>query len=84
MEPSEVQRRIQQGLSGVDVQVSGDGSHFEALVVGAVFAGQSAVNRQRLVYAALGDSIASGAVHAITIKAYTPEEWEKARKLKIS
>jgi acid stress-induced BolA-like protein IbaG/YrbA len=84
MEPIEVQNLIQQGLNGVTVQVTGDGSHFEAVVVGEVFAGLSPVKRQQAVYGTLGDRITSGAIHALTIKAYTPDEWEKAQKLKIS
>ncbi len=84
MEPNEVQNLIEQGLGGVTVQVSGDGSHFEAIVVGEVFAGLSAVKRQQAVYGTLGDRITSGAIHALSIKAYTPNEWEKAKKLKIS
>ncbi|MFA7557801.1 MAG: BolA family protein [Hydrogenophaga sp.] len=84
MEPIEVQNLIEQGLSGVTAQVTGDGSHFEATVVGEVFTGLSAVKRQQAVYSALGDRITSGAIHALSIKAYTPDEWEKARKLKIS
>jgi len=37
-----------------------------------------------MVYGTLGDRITSGAIHALSIKAYTPAEWEKASKLKIS
>jgi acid stress-induced BolA-like protein IbaG/YrbA len=84
MEPSEVQQLIQQGLTGAQVTVTGDGSHFEAIVVGDLFEGKMPVKRQQLVYGALGDRITSGAIHAISIKAYTPSEWEQARKLKIS
>ena len=31
----------------------------------------------------LNDKIQSGAIHALTIKAYTPQEWETARKLQV-
>lgn len=84
MEPSDVQKLIEQGLAGAQVTVTGDGSHFEAIVVSELFEGKPPVKRQQLVYGTLGDRITSGAIHALSIKAYTPAEWEKARKLKIS
>lgn len=84
MENDAVKELIEAGLPGAEVQVQGDGSHFEALVVSETFAGQSPVKRQQAVFGTLGDRITSGAIHAITIKAYTPEEWEKARKLQVS
>ncbi|MGE0081337.1 MAG: BolA family protein [Thiohalomonadaceae bacterium] len=84
MEPIEVQNLIQQGLGGVTVQVTGDGSHFEAVVIGEMFAGMSPVKRQQAVYGPITGYITSGAIHALSIKAYTPDEWEKARKLKVS
>jgi len=84
MEPIEVQNLIQQGLDGATVQVTGDGSHFEAVVVGEMFAGLSPVKRQQAVFGTVTEYITSGAIHALAIKAYTSEEWEKAQKLKIS
>lgn len=84
MDPEEVKRLIQAGLPGCEVMVKGDGSHFDAVVVGEVFAGQSLVKQQQLVYATVNDKIASGELHALSIKTYTPAEWEKARKMQVS
>ena len=80
MEPEEVQQLIEAGLPGADVRVTGDGSHFEAVVIADVFEGKTPVAQQKMVYATLGDHISSGAVHALTIKAYTPEKWAQASK----
>ncbi len=49
-------------------------SHFTVRITAAAFAGQSRVARQRLVYAALGDLMAPGGVHALVIKAAAPGE----------
>ena len=84
MNPDDVKQRISAELPECEVSVTGDGSHFEAIVVGEVFAGMTAVKKQQLVYAPLNDLITSGELHALTIKTYTPEEWEKASKLQIS
>ncbi len=84
MLPEEVKRLVTEGLPGCEVTAKGDGSHFELVVVGEVFRGKSPVQRQRLVYAALGDRITSGEIHAVTIKAYTPDDWDRASKLQVS
>lgn len=83
MENTEVKRLIESGIEGVEATVNGDGSHYDALVVGAVFEGKSLLQKQKMVYACLNEHIASGQIHALTIKAYTPEEWEKARKFQV-
>lgn len=83
MNPEDVQELIQAGLPDCEVKVQGDGSHFDAVVIGDVFEGMSAVKKQQKVYATLGDKITSGEVHALSIKTFTPEEWEKAQKLQV-
>lgn len=84
MSPEQVKALIQAGLPDCDVHVDGDGSHFMARVVGTVFAGKTPVQKQKLVYATVNEQISSGDIHALTIRAYTPDEWEKAAKLQIS
>ena len=49
-------------------------SHFMVKLTAAVFVGQSRIGRQRLVYAALGDLMAPGGIHALIIKASAPGE----------
>lgn len=48
-------------------------SHFTVEIVAGAFAGQSRLQRQRLVNGALGDLMA-GTVHALAIKARAPGE----------
>lgn len=84
MQPEAIKTLIEQALTGVEAQVTGDGSHFEAIVIGEIFDGMSPLNKQRTVYGTLGDRITSGEIHALSIKAYTPADWEKASKLQVS
>lgn len=79
----ELKQMIQDGLPGSEVLVTGDGSHFEAVVISDRFEGKTMVQEQKMVYATLGDRITRGEVHALSIKAHTPAEWDKARRLKI-
>lgn len=84
MDPTQVENLIKAGLPDCDVSVKGDGSHFEAIVIGDVFADLSLVKKQQLVYATVVDRITSGELHALSIKTYTPQEWETAKKLQLS
>lgn len=84
MQPEEIKQLIEAGIPGSEVMAKGDGSHYEVVVVSEAFEGKSMVDEQRLVYAALGDALTSGAIHAINIKAYTPTEWKSASKMQVS
>lgn len=73
----QVEELIRAGLPDCqEVRVQGDGSHFDAIVVSSAFAGQSPVKQQQMVYATVNDKIASGELHALSIKTYTPEQWQ--------
>lgn len=67
---------VSKHLDGADVSIQGDGSKFEARVVSDRFEGLSMLQRHKLVYAALDEHIKSGAIHALSIRAYTPAEWQ--------
>jgi len=74
METEAVAQLIRTGLPGAEVEVSGDGSHFDAIVVSEVFEGLSPIKKQRLVMDAVKDQIASGELHALSIKTLTPAQ----------
>jgi acid stress-induced BolA-like protein IbaG/YrbA len=75
MNAAEVRSLIQAGLPSADVQVaSDDNTHFEAVVVAADFAGKRMLQRHQLIYASLGQ-LMGREIHALSIQAYTPEEW---------
>ena len=69
-------RQIEEQIPDSKATVTGDGSKFEALVISPVFAGLTPIKKHKLVYAALDEHIKSGAIHALSIRAYTPEEWQ--------
>jgi acid stress-induced BolA-like protein IbaG/YrbA len=79
METEAVATLIRTGLPGAEVQVVGDGSHFEAVVVSQAFAGLTPIKKQRLVMATVKPQIASGELHALSIKTLTPAERDAAK-----
>lgn len=77
MDPEQIKQLIEAGITESHATVTGDGGKYEATVISDAFAGLSMLKQHQLVYATVNEHIASGALHALTIKAYTPDEWEK-------
>ncbi len=79
MQPEEVKAIIEAGIENSEAIVTADGNKYTAIVVSDVFDGMSMVAEQKMVYALLNEHIQSGAIHALTIKAYTPQEYQSAQ-----
>jgi acid stress-induced BolA-like protein IbaG/YrbA len=78
MTAEEVKRLILTGLPGAEVRVlTDDDTHFEAVVVAREFEGRRPLQRHQLVYAGLGVRMGRE-IHALSIQAFTPEEWRVA------
>jgi len=75
MNSEDVTTLLEKALAGFQIEVDSQGSHFNVLVVGDLFKGKRAVQRQQLIYAVLNESISSGAIHAVNMKLFTPQEW---------
>jgi acid stress-induced BolA-like protein IbaG/YrbA len=69
-----IRRSLEAGLDCRHVEVTGDGQHFEALIVSPAFAGLSRIRQHQLVYAALGDRMREE-IHALSMRTLTPEQW---------
>lgn len=77
MSPDRVRELIEAGLPGSHARVSGDGRHFDALVVAEQFEGRTAVQRHRMVYAAIGDHFDGEVLHALALRTLTPAERDR-------
>lgn len=84
MTTDEIKKLIAAGIEDSQITVNGEGGMFDTIVVAEQFEGLSAVKRQQMVYATVNSQISSGDIHALSIKAYTPEQWKTASKLQIS
>ena len=72
--PEQVKSYISEKLPCTHLEVEGDGQHFYATIVSPEFAGKRLVQRHQLVYAVLGDRM-KAEIHALSIKAFTPDEF---------
>jgi len=79
MQAVEVKNIIETQISEATVITAGEGCNFEVTVVSEKFEGLLPVKRQQLVYKCVENQIADGSIHALTIKAYTPAQWQKAQ-----
>lgn len=77
VQATDIETYIQQGLACDAIRVTGDGHHWEAVIVSPLFAGQSRVKRQQLVYATVRARMESNEIHALSLKTFTPEEWNQ-------
>jgi acid stress-induced BolA-like protein IbaG/YrbA len=75
MQADQIKSLLEAQIAQCEAQVSVDGSHVNVVVVSPVFAGLTPVKKQQVVYGALSEQIASGAIHAVNMKTYTPEQW---------
>ena len=71
LQPDQLKGYIEQGLACEHVQVSGDGQHFEAVIVSAAFRGKNKVQQHQLVYRALGERMRDE-IHALSMQTLTP------------
>ena len=76
MDAAAVKTLLESHLEDCEVQVQGEGNHYDITAVGALFDGLRPVKKQQLVYAALSDHIADGSIHAVNIRTFTPAEWQ--------
>ncbi len=74
MEPEAIRALLQAGLKDADIDVIGDGRHFQARIVSAEFEGLPLLRRHRLVYDLLQSHIDNDVLHAISMRTLTPAQ----------
>ena len=80
MMPSEMQNRIETQWPGSQVEVrdlTGTADHWQVTVVSPAFEGKSMLEQHRMVKGLFEAEISSGALHALSLKTYIPEEWKR-------
>jgi len=74
-----IEHSIKASLPCTWIRVEGnDGHHFSAIIVSELFEGKNIVKQHQLVYQALGERMREE-IHALSMKTYTPEQWEAAK-----
>jgi stress-induced morphogen len=82
MTPEQVRTRIESLAPGTEAQITdltGTMDHYQAVIVSPAFQGKMMIEQHRMVIAILQKEIDSGEVHALTMKTYSPEQFQKAQ-----
>lgn len=77
MTNEELHLLLAQNMPNSQIITDGDGYHFTATIISEAFTGLSKVKRQQMVYQGVSPYITSGAIHALTLATFTPEEWQQ-------
>ena len=70
--PEELKERIEAAIPQAKAEVTGDGHHFNAVVVAPAFVGLSRIAQHRLVYDVFGAEVGDR-IHALSIQTKASE-----------
>ena len=79
MNTETIKEKLEQALALDECIVKGENGTFQVIAVSAIFSDMSRVKKQQAIYEQLTEEIASNAIHALSIKALTPDEWQKQK-----
>ena len=74
MNEQELIKRIQDVYPDAQISVSGESCSFEVNVTTPAFSEMKSLQRQRSILTLFNQEIASGELHALTVRAKTPNE----------
>jgi stress-induced morphogen len=80
MTPAQLKERLETLAAGTQAEVNdltGTQDHYQAVVVSPVFEGKLMIEQHRMVYKLVQSEIDSNEVHALTLKTYTPQQFQK-------
>ncbi|MFT7054352.1 MAG: acid stress-induced BolA-like protein IbaG/YrbA [Psychromonas sp.] len=79
MNTETIKEKLEQALVLEQCIVKGENGTFQVIAVSTLFENMSRVKKQQAIYGPLTEEIASNAIHALSIKALTPDEWQKQK-----
>jgi stress-induced morphogen len=78
--PEEIKQTLSKALpvSVIETQdLTGGGDHWQVIIVSSAFEGKGLVEQHRLVNEALKSELGDQRIHALALKTFTPEQWDK-------
>ena len=80
MTPHRVKELLLEAFPSAAIEVgdlTGTSDHFTATIVSDRFSGLNTLKQHRLVYSAVQEHIDSGEIHALQLKTFSPEQWQR-------
>jgi acid stress-induced BolA-like protein IbaG/YrbA len=78
--PEEIKQTLSQALpvEVVETQdLTGGGDHWQVIIVSSAFDGKGLLEQHRMVNDVLKDPLADQRIHALSLKTYSPAQWQK-------
>ncbi len=72
-----IESRVKSAIDDAELEVTGADCDFTVTIISEQFQGLPRVKRQQRILSAFSDLLASGELHALTVKAYTLNEWNQ-------
>jgi monothiol glutaredoxin len=73
---SEVEALISADYPYAEIHIEGQGCDLTISVISDLFDGQTLIKQHQGVMATLAEPLATGRLHAVTLKTYTPAQWQ--------
>jgi stress-induced morphogen len=78
--PQEIKDTLAKALpvSLIETQdLTGGGDHWQLIIVSPAFEGKGLIDQHRMVNEALREPMADQRIHALSLKTFSPAQWEK-------
>ena len=78
--PEEIKQTLSKALPVLLIEtqdLTGGGDHWQVIIVSSAFEGKGLLEQHRLVNEALKSELGNQRIHALALKTFTPEQWEK-------
>ena len=77
----EIENKIKEKIkiSHLEVIDLRGGDHIQVIVVSPDFENKSLVEQHKIIYDILSGEMKSNEIHALTLKTYSPTQWEKVK-----
>lgn len=76
---TEIKEKIKKSLNTTHLEVVDlrGGDHIQVIAVSPEFENKTLIEKHKMIYDILAEEMKSNAIHALTLKTYSPGEWEK-------
>lgn len=77
----EIENKIKEKIKASHLEVIDlrGGDHIQVILVSPDFDGKNLVEQHKIVYDVLASEMKSNEIHALTLKTYSPIQWEKIK-----
>lgn len=81
MDTTQIEHILKTHFPQAEFYVQGENAHFNLIAVSDELAGLSRLKQQQTLYAPLMNYFSTGEIHALSIRTFSQEKWQKERIL---